>query len=35
MHEGYFHVMADPVSTCVQEILLLSPLHMPRLVTKL
>ena len=28
-------VMAEPVSTCVQEILLPSPLHSPRLVTKL
>jgi len=27
--------MADPVSTCVHEIFELSPVHLPRLVTKL
>ena len=32
---GYFQVIAEPVSTCVQEILLPSPLHKPRFVTKL
>jgi hypothetical protein len=32
---GYFQVMADPVSTCVQLILLRAPRHSPRLVTKL
>ena len=32
---GYFQVMAEPVSTCVQEIFELRPLHRPRLVTKL
>ena len=31
----YFHVIADPVSTCVHEIRELTPLHKPRLVTKL
>src|ERR1041384_5896533 len=35
MHDGYFHVIADPVSTCVQEILEFFPAHLPRLVTKL
>ena len=30
-----FPVIAEPVSTCVQEILLPSPLHKPRFVTKL
>src|SRR5215510_3170696 len=35
MQDGYFQVMADPVSTWVQEILELSPRHLPRLVTKL
>ena len=35
MHEGYFQVIADPVSTCVQEILERWPLQSPRLVTKL
>ena len=29
------HVIAEPVSTCVQEILLPSPRHKPRLVTQL
>ena len=33
--DGYFHVMLDPVSTCVHEIFALSPLHNPRFVTKL
>ena len=32
---GYFHVMAEPVSTCVHEIFELTPRHAPRLVTKL
>ena len=32
---GYFQVMAEPVSTWVQEILELTPTHFPRLVTKL
>jgi len=32
---GYFQVIAEPVSTCVQEILLRAPRHSPRLVTKL
>src|SRR5690348_5596100 len=32
---GYFHVIAEPVSTCVHEILELTPAHLPRLVTKL
>ena len=32
---GYFHVIADPVSTCVQESLLFAPLQLPRFVTKL
>ena len=35
MQLGYFHVMAAPTSTCVQEILELTPAHLPRLVTKL
>ena len=35
MQEGYFQVIADPVSTCVHEILERSPKHNPRLVTKL
>ena len=35
MQLGYFQVIADPVSTCVQEILEFLPLHRPRLVTKL
>jgi len=29
MQLGYFHVIADPVSTCVQEILEFFPLHAP------
>ena len=32
---GYFQVTADPVSTCVQEILELSPKQVPLFVTKL
>src|SRR6201990_3316736 len=32
---GYFQVMAEPVSTCVQEIFELMPRQAPRLVTKL
>ena len=35
MQLGYFHVIAEPVSTCVQEILELLPLHNPLFVTKL
>ncbi len=35
MQLGYFHVIADPVSTCVQEIFEFRPAHLPRLVTKL
>src|SRR4029077_9820180 len=35
MQEGYFQVIAEPVSTCVQEILERSPRQSPRLVTKL
>src|SRR6266853_4598881 len=32
---GYFQVMAEPVSTCVQEMCERAPAHLPRLVTKL
>jgi hypothetical protein len=32
---GYFQVIAEPVSTCVQEILEFAPRQAPRLVTKL
>ena len=32
---GYFHVIAEPVSTCVQEIRERFPAHNPRFVTKL
>ena len=35
MHDGYFHVIADPVSTCVHEIFEFLPAHLPRFVTKL
>src|SRR5574344_209395 len=35
MQLGYFHVMAEPVSTCVHEILARSPRHIPLFVTKL
>ncbi|CST19545.1 Uncharacterised protein [Shigella sonnei] len=35
MQLGYFHVIADPVSDCVHDILLFSPSHKARLVTKL
>src|SRR5688572_33485696 len=35
MQLGYFQVMAEPVSTCVQEILERLPRHLPRFVTKL
>ena len=35
MQLGYFQVMAEPVSTWVQEILERAPAHLPRLVTKL
>src|SRR2546430_2560272 len=35
MQPGYFHVIADPVSTCVHEIFEFLPRHAPRLVTKL
>lgn len=31
MQEGYFHVIAEPVSTCVQDSLLSTPLQLPRL----
>jgi len=30
MHEGYFQVMAEPVSTCVQVIFELAPRQAPR-----
>ena len=32
MHPGYFQVIADPVSTCVQEIFEFTPAHLPRFV---
>ena len=35
MTPGYFQVMAETVSTCVQEIFEFRPAHLPRLVTKL
>src|ERR671938_607448 len=35
MQEGYFHVIAEPVSTCVHEIFEFFPAHLPRFVTKL
>src|SRR4029078_8830162 len=35
MQLGYFQVMAEPVSTCVQEILERGPRQSPRLVTEL
>src|SRR5687768_15198038 len=35
MQLGYFQVMADPVSTWVQEIFELRPRQLPRFVTKL
>ena len=35
MQLGYFHVIADPVSTCVQDIFELFPLQAPLFVTKL
>ena len=35
MQLGYFQVIAEPVSTWVQEILEFMPRHLPRLVTKL
>src|SRR2546429_479856 len=35
MQPGYFHVIADPVSTCVREIFEFLPRPAPRLVTKL
>ena len=35
MTPGYFQVIAEPVSTCVQEIFERTPAHLPRLVTKL
>jgi len=35
MQLGYFHVIADPVSTCVHVMREFFPLHMPRFVTKL
>ena len=35
MHDGYFQVIAEPVSTCVHEMRERAPAHLPRLVTKL
>ena len=35
MQLGYFHVIAEPVSTWVQEIFEFRPAHLPRFVTKL
>ena len=35
MTEGYFHVIAEPVSTCVHDIFEFLPAHLPLLVTKL
>ena len=35
MHDGYFHVMAEPVSTCVHESFELTPRQSPRFVTRL
>src|SRR6188508_1519866 len=35
MQDGYFQVIADPVSTWVQETLERAPAHIARLVTKL
>src|SRR5438876_12421753 len=35
MQLGYFQVIAEPVSTCVQDIFEFTPWHLPRLVTKL
>src|ERR1044072_7761202 len=35
MHDGYFHVIAEPVSTCVQEIFEFLPAHLPSFVPKL
>ncbi len=35
MQLGYFHVIAEPVSTCVHEIFERFPRHLPRFVTKL
>ena len=35
MQLGYFQVIAEPVSTCDQLILLLLPIHFPLFVTKL
>src|SRR5256885_3326707 len=35
MQPGYFHVIADPVSTCVHEIFEFLPRHARRLVMKL
>src|SRR5436305_14913842 len=35
MQPGYFHVIADPVSTCVHEIFEFLLRHAPRLVKKL
>ena len=32
---GYFHVIAEPVSTCVHEIFEFFPSALPRFVTKL
>jgi hypothetical protein len=35
MQDGYFQVMAEPVSTWVHEIFEFTPRHLPRFVTKL
>ena len=35
MQDGYFQVIEEPVSTCVQDILEFLPKHLPLLVTKL
>ena len=35
MQDGYFHVIAEPVSTWVHEIFERAPRHAPRFVTKL
>jgi len=35
MQLGYFHVIAEPVSTCVHETFEFAPSAFPRFVTKL
>ena len=35
MQLGYFHVIDDPVSTCVHDMFEFFPIHNPRFVTKL